>query len=220
MVNVSLKKIIKNILKWIEVPHSSDETYHEIWVGDMSTRAKQIDSTLTSSSSDSAWMVAVIKAICQDYPNKVGYYFKGSIIPNSRAYFYIQIYSTSAVSNGMPQYAYGTYRRYDNTAMNVAVNNYAISMPPMFKTVSATCAKFTLNANAGNYKNIALSIPSGYELVGPIGVTSSHNQAVKIGALYRANATSITVAFGSNSSSAFTDMTYTVYGLCVLSHLW
>lgn len=93
-------------------------------------------------------------------------------------------------------------------------------LPVIFKTVSNTCAKFTLNAGSGGYKNIELSIPSGYELVAAIGVTSSHNQAVNVGGLYRANNHSITVTYRNNTSTNLTDMTYTVHGLCVLEDTW
>ena len=93
-------------------------------------------------------------------------------------------------------------------------------LPVIFKTVSNTCATFTLNAGSSNYKNITLSIPDGYDLIGPIGVTSSHNQAVNVGGLYRANNGSISVTFRNNSGANLTDMTFTVYGLCALYNTW
>lgn len=106
---------------------SLNGTYNEIYLGDYSNRAKQINSSLTTSSSDNLWLTAVLKAICVDYPNKQFVIFKGRLAPNSQGYFKIMIYDTSNVSGGMPQYAYGTWNKWQHTFWLISTNSYAFA---------------------------------------------------------------------------------------------
>jgi hypothetical protein len=106
---------------------SSNGTYNEIYLGDYTSRAVQINPSLTTSSGDNLWLTAVLKAICADYPNKQFVVFKGRLAPNSQGYFKIMIYDTGNVSSGMPQYAYGTWNKWQNTFWLISTNAYAFS---------------------------------------------------------------------------------------------
>ena len=106
---------------------SLNGSYSEIFVGNYSDRAKQINSSLTTSSSDDLWLKAAITAICQDYPNKQSAIFKGQLNPNSQGYFKICIYNTSLVSGGLPQYSFGTWNKWQSTFWIISTNNYAFA---------------------------------------------------------------------------------------------
>lgn len=117
MAQLSLKETLAKLLK--------NQT---IYVGDYSARAKQINTNLSTSSSDSDWLQATIKAICQDYPGLTEMIFKGKVRPNSVGYFEICIYNTSTLSNGLPQYAYGTWRKWENTFCLISTNAYVFNI--------------------------------------------------------------------------------------------
>lgn len=99
----------------------------EQFIGDYTARARQINSSLTTSSTDDAWLKAAIAAICEDYPNTELRIFKGRLGPNSQGYFEICIYNTSATSGGLPQYCHGTWRKWQNVFWVISTNNYAFS---------------------------------------------------------------------------------------------
>lgn len=119
---IDLKKLLTNIVVLL-----SKQQSHEIFVGDYSSRAKQINSSLTTSSGDDLWLKAAVTAICQDYPNKTFKIFKGRLAPNSQGYFDIFIYDTSNVSDGLPQYMHGTWKKWQNVFWLVSINAYAFS---------------------------------------------------------------------------------------------
>jgi len=100
---------------------------YEIWVGDYTARAQQINSSLTSSSGTDAWMTAVLKAICADYPDNAHKIFRGKFTPNSVVFFEVMIYNTSTVSNGLPQYCFGTLRQWQSLFWIISTNNYSFS---------------------------------------------------------------------------------------------
>lgn len=104
---------------------SLDESYLEIIVGNMTNRAKQINSSLTTSSGDQAWLTAILKAICADYPGKAQVIFKGRFQPNSLRFFQIMIYDTSALSGGMPRYSYGWCMGYGRSFSLFGTEEYA-----------------------------------------------------------------------------------------------
>lgn len=62
----------------------------------------------TSASSDD-YVKALIKTLCEVYPNRTNTIFHGSVLPNSRRLFRCFIYDTSRVNNttGLPEYAFG-----------------------------------------------------------------------------------------------------------------
>ena len=98
--------------------------YREVFVGDYTTRAQAYKG---SANSDDSWLTGALKAIVVDYPNHSQVNFKGKMSPNSVGYFDIMVYDTSVVSGGMPRYAYGTWRKWQNTFWVVSVNNYTFS---------------------------------------------------------------------------------------------
>lgn len=73
---------------------------------------KAQDSSLTTSSSDSDWFKALLKAICVKYPSTTTCRFIGRLSPNSQRSYDVTIYDTSAVSDGLPRYSYGYYVPY------------------------------------------------------------------------------------------------------------
>ena len=99
----------------------------EQFIGDYTARARQINSSLTTSSTDDAWLKAAIAAICEDYPGVELRIFKGRLGPNSQGYFEICIYDTSVTSGGLPQYCHGTWRKWQNVFWVISTNNYAFS---------------------------------------------------------------------------------------------
>lgn len=232
---------IKDLSEWTRHPSSPNKTYKEVWVGDMTTRAKEINSSLANTSSVADWIQAITKAICVDYPNETNVVFRGCAGPSSHCYFSMYIYATRAdtLSNGAPQYTFGLWQQYAKTFYVFGYQNYVFSvkdvwnssdqssgtlpgarLPLMLKTVSATSAKFSVNADATYYKDVALTAPSGYELVGCIGATTAHNQAGYIGGMFKSATNTIRVSGKNNASSNWTDMTVTVYGLYALSNIW
>lgn len=76
--------------KWIFTPKYS---YHNFEVG------TDTDDVLE----------AVIKQLCIDYPNKEHITFFGTIEPNSTGIYFLHIYNTSDLTNGLPRYAMGLY---------------------------------------------------------------------------------------------------------------
>lgn len=116
---------IRSIKHSMGNPCSDGDAYEEILVGNMTYRAREINS---NPADVSAWLVATIKALCQDHPGKVQAIFKGRLVPSAAAYFKICIYDTSTVnSSGMPQYAYGTYRQYPNHYWDIWIDNYGFN---------------------------------------------------------------------------------------------
>lgn len=106
---------------------SPNGTYREIYTDITQAMAKTYNSSLTSSSSDSDWMQAYVKAICALYPNKTNVVFKGQFRPNSMGWYEVLIYDTSVVSNGLPRYSFGTIRKYTMALEIFSTSEYAWS---------------------------------------------------------------------------------------------
>ena len=81
--------------------------------------------------------------------------------------------------------------------------------------VSATSGKFSINSGQTYSREVTVSLPSGFELVGCIGFNTSHNQAAYVGSARRTDSNKITVSGKNTSSNDFNDMTVTVVGLAV-----
>ena len=84
----------------------------------INTSTKKIGSedNLTTSDNEDEWLKALLKAICETYPNESGI-FRGKIDPNSVLYYEIYIYNTGAKDSttGLPQYSFGTYSHYSTS---------------------------------------------------------------------------------------------------------
>ena len=106
---------------------SLDGTYKEILLGNYSSRAQEVNYALTTSSADNLWLTAALTAICEDYPNYDHTIFKGRLAPNSQGYFEIYIYDTDNTSNGLPQYSYGTWNKWQGTFWIISTNNYSFA---------------------------------------------------------------------------------------------
>ena len=80
---------------------------------------------LTTSTGDPEWLKALLKALCTTYPKESGI-FRGYISPNSEGYYEVAIYATQTVdSNGLPQYSYGTFRKYSTNYWIFGTSNYS-----------------------------------------------------------------------------------------------
>lgn len=66
-------------------------------------------SALSGSTVNSTYFSDLLKYLCTTYPNKTNTLFIGIAHPNSEGLCMINIYDTSAVTNGLPQYSSGVY---------------------------------------------------------------------------------------------------------------
>lgn len=66
-------------------------------------------SALSGSTVNSTYFSDLLKYLCTTYPNKTNTLFIGIGHPNSQGLCIINIYDTSAVTNGLPQYSSGVY---------------------------------------------------------------------------------------------------------------
>lgn len=65
--------------------------------------------TLSGSTVNSTYFSDLLKYLCTTYPNKTNTLFIGIAHPNSQGLCMINIYDTSAVTDGLPQYSSGFY---------------------------------------------------------------------------------------------------------------
>lgn len=107
---------------------SVNSIYAEVYADITIDEIKAQNSSLTSSSSDSDWMNATLRAICVKYPNRGSVVFKGKISPNSNAWFEVFIYNTSITSNNLPQYSFGNLYKYPQRQLSFGTVNYVFSI--------------------------------------------------------------------------------------------
>ena len=79
-----------------------------------------IDNTQTTET----YLGALLKWICQKYPNREGCTFIGQAIPNATGNVSIYIYDTSALKNGYPQYAVGFFYNLGGTISSFGTSDY------------------------------------------------------------------------------------------------
>ena len=91
----------------------------------------------------------------------------------------------------------------------------------MLKMAAFTSTKTTVNANTAATKTVTITVPSGYEFVGIIGVNTSHNYAGTIGGFHRSSPTQATVYIANRSSTVWNaDTTVSVYVLFAMSNIY
>lgn len=75
----------------------------------------------------SVYFKALLKWICQNYPNKVNYTFIGRVSPNSAANASIYIYNTGKVdaTSGLPEYSSGSYVQLQGNVYTFGTYQYA-----------------------------------------------------------------------------------------------
>ena len=75
----------------------------------------------------SVYFKALLKWICQNYPNKVNYTFIGRVNPNSAANASIYIYNTGKVdaTSGLPEYSSGSYVQLQGNVYTFGTYQYA-----------------------------------------------------------------------------------------------
>ena len=91
-------------------------------------------------------------------------------------------------------------------------------LPVLSKVVAFTSAAVTQAANSGTNTKITVTAQSGYDFVGVVGFTCTHNQAASCGAAWKSAATQATMATTNRSSSKWTDQKCTVYCLFIASN--
>lgn len=94
-------------------------------------------------------------------------------------------------------------------------------LPIMFQVRAKTSGTFSVSSGSNYAKDVILDAVAGYELVGCIGFTTSHNQATQIGSARATDraARKITITGKNTGGSNFTDMTVTAYGLFALTNI-
>lgn len=117
-------------------------------------------SIIDSTHNTDTYFKALLKWICQKYPNMIDYTFVGLANPNVNGKVSIHIYNTSDVKDGYPQYSagffhslFGTFIAFGTAEYNfyyreslMTDNNYAGSASPGGAATSAN----KLNTNAGS----------------------------------------------------------------------
>lgn len=120
--------------------------YREVYVDIPRDVVTTYDTSLTTSSDDSAWIKAYIKAICDLYPNHTSTVFKGYYNPNSAGWLEVFIYNTSDLTNGLPRYATGRIRKWMRQSMDFYINEYTF-----YGTSSPSSATCTIASGWTNY---------------------------------------------------------------------
>lgn len=114
-----------NIL-YAEQISSKDGAFNTINSAVTSTEIRAQNSSLTTSSTDSDWFTALVKAICVKYPNKVNHVFRGIFAPNSQRFYEVFIYNTSTVNSTtkLPQYSFGHALIYGGGVVKFGTDGY------------------------------------------------------------------------------------------------
>ena len=111
------------------------------------TEIKAANSSLTTSSSDSDWLKALLVALCTKYPGKAGYIFKGTMSPNSTGWYEVHIYNTSAKDSttGLPEYSFGRFLKYLNNYELFGTSSYSYN----YRTVDTNTWNALSTSQAG-----------------------------------------------------------------------
>lgn len=149
--------------------------YKEIMVDLTQTEMMAYDSSLTTSSADSAWFTVLLKMICVKYPNAYQTVFKGKVKPNSLRFYNVMIYSTSSVSNGLPQYSYGYYCAYGNSPIrSFGTNEYTFYLyNGVYYADNAGTASTATNATNATNVGITNTNPTSGTWYYPTWVTAT-----------------------------------------------
>lgn len=93
---------------------SATGKYQEIYCDINQSDLLAYDSTLDTAGNELDWLTVLLKVICANYPSRANTVFKGWYQKGARRFFNVFIYSTSALTDGIPQYAYGWVCLYSN----------------------------------------------------------------------------------------------------------
>lgn len=128
------------------------------------------DDTLTTSSSDNDWFTALLKAIVAKYPSNTHTVFVGHFQPASRRWYTVYIYDTSAVSNGLPQYAFGYYM--SPTSGNTQIYTFGSYSYTFYRNNIQWAVGATNATNATNY-NVIVNDPTSGTWFRPVFVANT-----------------------------------------------
>lgn len=86
---------------------------------------------------------------------------------------------------------------------------------PLTRIGKFSTSTFTNTANGSYSKDLTLTVPSGYELVGIVGVNQTHNEANTINAAYRTGSNVIRVVGRNLNNTSYTNNIIYIYVLFV-----
>ena len=78
-----------------------------------------------ASGMNSAFFEAWIKKVCEDYPTDTYMIYVGTATPNTRGVIMCEIYNTSTLTDGLPEYATGCYYHMSNNGRIYTFGTYA-----------------------------------------------------------------------------------------------
>lgn len=158
----------------------------------------------------SVYFKALLKWICQNYPNKVNYTFIGRVNPNSAANASIYIYNTGKVdaTSGLPEYSSGSYVQLQGNVYTFGTYQYAF----YFRESLMSDSNYAGSASSGGAATSATKLTSNagsatqpiyFKDGKPVATTYSLNATVKAGVSNR-------IAFysGNNEISSASSLKY------------
>ena len=163
----------------IEKIDSLNSNYKTINCDVSQAEVKAQNSNLTTSSADTDWFQALVKAICVKYPNISSTVFKGVLSPNSVRFYEIYIYNTSAVDSTtkLPQHSFGralnyaggftkfgtdSYTwRFSNVDSNTTYSSLAAASGGTAVSLVTTGEKYTWNNKAPAYQYSTTDLTAG-----------------------------------------------------------
>ena len=174
-----------------------------------------------SSSDTAAYFEAWLKRVCVMYPDRNRCLFIGTVLPNSTGSVVCSIYSTAALTNGLPQYASGTYTTVngDVGARAAIFGTYQYEFVYSSNLITAytfidtkESASVTIAANNHTTLNVTIG-KTGCTPIGIVGITWTGSSWPVLGGFCITSSTNAALYLINPTSSA---MTVTKYILKVL----
>ena len=192
------------------------------------------DSSLTTSSGDSDWHKALVKAICVKYPSTSNTVFRGILQPSSFKFYEIFIYDTSTVDSTtkLPQYSFGralSYNKayykfgtqsytwyFDNVNTNTTYSSLDAASGGTDVSLVTTGEKYTWNSktsNTGTVTSITLTQGTGIS-IGSSGtaITTSGSRTISLATITKSDTTSTASPAHGGTFTAIDAITYDTYG--------
>jgi hypothetical protein len=140
----------------------------------MNNACRTIDTSLTSSSTMSEWLTALLKAIVQNYPNYSSTLFRGRLNSAGEGFFDIFFYDTSTVnSNGIPRYTFGNFYRYSSNRYVFGTSNYNFYVTDISASSGMTVAQITTGTDTNQRPVTPKVLKDAYtSLIAPVDWTS------------------------------------------------
>lgn len=171
-----------------------------------------------TSSDTAGYLEAWLKKVCAMYPNRNRCIFIGTIVPNSTGTVVCSIYSTSDLTNDLPQYASGTYTviNGDVGARLAVFGTYQYEFVYSSNLITAytlidtkDSGSVSIAANSHTTVNITIS-KTGCTPIGIIGVTWSGNSWPVLAGFTITSNTNAALYVVNPTSSAMSVTKYTI----------